>query len=283
MYRKSEWKSADGNFIVIKKYHAAHALPVNEKNKERRKPKKELTGWRQEEINRKHKRENVQRLLLDNFMPGDWYLTLTYRNSSLPHSESKAKEDLEKFKRNLRTFYSRHGAVCQFISIIEHLYGGGRVHAHIILPALDALLMNDLKKLWPHGNVDIKFYGGTVMDAFNLADYYTKEVVAKTASQVMPSRNLRRTEPRKETVSADTWRDEMKAPEGYEIVTDLSYNYDTIDGYPMQVITLQRINPLYLPRSSPVKNKRRKKKNGTIKKNEKRKKQITAAAEAGQS
>lgn len=267
MYRKSIWWSADKNHAIIKNYHAAHCEPSSEKNKKRR-ARKENTTWKQEEINRRHRTEKLQRLLLDNFRAGDWYCTLTYGTGKLP-TERQARDDFNKFKRRVRGFYQKENLACQWIGIIEHLAGGGRTHMHFMLPVLAPEKLQQLKKMWPHGNVDIRFYGGTQLDAYRLAEYYTKETTEKHASAVMTSRNLLRTEPRKKTSAADTWKDNYQPPAGYEIVKPLSFMMETDAGYPLQVIVLERINPIYSPRPQlppPKKKKQRRKKHGPVKK-----------------
>lgn len=246
MYLKSTWSSADGNFIILKKYHALRAMPTSSKIRERRKPRKQETSLAQEEINRRHKAERIQRQLLDNFCPGDWYLTLTFATGHLPESEDAAKKILGKLKRNLRDYFHKKGKELIYIFIVENLTGRGRCHAHMMIPAMDPEDRAKLSKLWPYGHIEVKYYGGEQIDAFQLAEYFTKAAVEKTASQVMTSKNLVTTEPKKEQVSrAETYSDTITAPEGYEIVKQLTYTGYTYDGYPMQRIVLQRINLEY--------------------------------------
>lgn len=269
MYRKSVWWSADKNYAVIKKYHAAHCEPSAEKNKKRR-ARKESMSWKQEEINQLQRQEKLERLLLDNFRPGDWYITLTYGTGKLPQTEEQARDDFKKFIRSVRGLYKKENLACQWIGIIEHLRGGGRTHIHFMLPALAPEKLVQLKKLWPGGNLDIRFFGGTAFDAHKIGGYFAKEERA-LSSVLRTSRNLLRTEPRKKTELADTWKDNYQPPEGYEVVELLSFKKTRSEkGYAMQKIVLQRINPLYSPRSPlpPPKKEKKKKgeKHGTIKK-----------------
>lgn len=249
MYLKSTWASADGNFLILKKYHTLRAMPTSPKAREKRKPKTNLSTVAQEEINRRQKADRIHRQILDNFQPGDWYLTLTFSPGALPKDEKEAKEVFGKFKRGLRSLFKKKKQELIYISIVENITGKGRCHAHILIPALDTHDRAQLSKLWPNGHIAVKFYGGEQLDAFQLADYFTKAATAKTATPVMTSKNLKTTRPKKEHVSrAETYSDNIVIPEGYELVKPLTYTGYTHDGYPMQRIVLQRINLQYKTR-----------------------------------
>jgi len=246
VYLKSTWSSADKNFIILKKYHAMRAMPSSPKVRERRKPKKQFSSPAQEEINRRQKSDRIHRQLLDNYRPGDWYLTLTFATGHLPETAEEARTTFEKFKRGLRALYKKKHKELYYISIIEHMTGRGRCHAHLIIPALDPEDRAALSKLWPNGHISVKFYGGEQMDAYHLAEYFTKAATEKTASPIMTSKNLKTTLPKKEHVTrAETYSDTITIPEGYEIVKPLTYIGYTYDGYPMQRIVLQRTKLLY--------------------------------------
>lgn len=116
----------------------------------------------------------------------------------------------------------------------------------MLIPAMEPEDRAQLSKLWPCGHIAVKFYGGEQLDAFQLADYFTKAATAKTATPVMTSKNLKTTRPKKEHISrAETYSDTINIPAGYELVKPLTYSGYTYDGYPMQRIVLQRINLKY--------------------------------------
>ena len=116
--------------------------------------------------------------------------------------------------------------------------------------------------------------GGDVMDAQRMASYMCKEdvigkairerkklmaagrngqkvdgrqikkldrIITSERSRICPSTNLVRTKPKKEVVSrAETYREDIRAPRGYHVVKELSYNGWTVDGYPYQHAVYER-------------------------------------------
>ena len=127
------------------------------------------------------------------------------------------------------------------MAILENLKGGGRVHGHMLMPELPREALKKLKSFWPYGHVEIKTYGGDVMDAHRLAKYFTKESVARNSSGIQSSRNLIRTEPKKTLVTrSETFSEHMKAPEGYHIVQELSFCAYTDEGYPYMRMVVER-------------------------------------------
>ncbi|MCR5176643.1 MAG: hypothetical protein K6C05_07295 [Anaerovibrio sp.] len=176
---------------------------------------------------------------MDNFKTGDCYLTCTYREK--PDTVEQIKKDWAKFKRKLKNIYQKMGQEYKFIGILENLFGGGRPHGHILIPEMVTEAIRKIKKIWPHGNVEMKTYGGEPIDAHRLAKYFTKDSVFKNASAIQSSRNLIRSETKKEMViRSETYMDSMKAPAGYHIVKELSYQGYTEEGYPMTKIFLER-------------------------------------------
>ncbi|BEU87836.1 hypothetical protein TAMA11512_13000 [Selenomonas sp. TAMA-11512] len=199
------------------------------------------TTERQEEINRKRRAENLMMLLADNFKNGDWYLTLTYRET--PDRE-KVQKDFEKFKRNMRDWLKRRNIPFRYIGIVENLSGRGRPHCHILIPAVleYAQLINRVEDIWPHGRVKAEPYRGGALDAKKMSDYFTKEKVEKRAGGVQTSKNLLRRPPTKKKITrAQTYKDEIKAPRGYRVIRELSYNAYTTEGYPIQVAYFEKM------------------------------------------
>lgn len=240
MFNKTRWESHDGKYIIEIKNHSFRAMPQTAGAKERRKRKEKETTLAQEEINSRLRCEKYERLILDNFETGDCYLTCTYREN--PVSAERVKKDWENFKEKLRRYFKNHlGKEFKYLAILENLFGGGRPHGHMLMPGIPREAIKAIKKKWPHGNVEIKTYGGEAMDAHRLSEYFNKDGIYKKSSGIQTSKNLIRTEPKKEIVfRSETFADRMKAPAGYHIVDELSYRGYTSEGYPIIKIFMER-------------------------------------------
>ena len=247
-YRRSRWESQDKRFRIEKKYYSFRALPMRPEIREKRAKRQNVTKETQAAVNRRLRAEKLSRLLMDNFAAGDWYLTCTYAEH--PEEESVPKE-FEKFKRKLRTIYKKAGVPMKYISVLENLTGAGRPHGHILLPALNSSDLEKVKKAWLYGSVAVKLYGGHIMDAERLADYYTKEKIADHAGRLQTSRNLIRTEPKTETVTkAEAFKTEIQPPKGYRIIKELSYSTYTAEGYPLTIAYFEQAEQKSHPREN---------------------------------
>ena len=247
-YRRSRWESQDKRFRIEKKYYSFRALPMRPEIREKRAKKQNVTKETQVAVNRRLRAEKLSRLLVDNFAAGDWYLTCTYVER--PEAENVPKE-FEKFKRKLRMIYKKAGVPMKYISVLENLTGAGRPHGHIILPALSSSDLEKVKKAWVHGSLAVKLYGGHIMDAERLADYYTKEKIAAQAGRLQTSRNLIRTEPKTETVTkAEAFKTEIQPPKGYRIIKELSYSTYTAGGYPLTIAYFEQAEQKSHPREN---------------------------------
>jgi hypothetical protein len=219
-------------------------MPQKPVIKERRAPRTNQTSESQEEINRKRRAEKLAMDIADNFRPGDWYLTLTYGGGPGPDRE-KVPDDIEKFVGKLRRRFKRAGVEFRWIRVVENLAGRGRPHAHLLIPAEFAEfaeLQQIIAQIWPHGHAKIEPFGGRMMDAVQMASYFSKEKVSGGSGRISSSRNLVRRKPTKKRIGrAETYRDEIKPPAGYEVIKALSYNGWTRDGYPCQRIVCEKI------------------------------------------
>ena len=266
-YIEQKWKSKNGDFIIRDKYHSLRAMPQNPAVRERRKKKAGRTTETQEKINLRHRTENLARLIMDNFHAGDWWVCLKLKEVV---SLEKFKAEYENMLRKLRGFYKKHNRELKYIAVHENICGRGRLHGHILLPALPGVFFPEMKKLlqraWRLGDCHFKPYEGTAMDAMRVAAYMTKEDIITTKlnekakllkeggdtravdaeirskrSRICPSQNLIRTKPvKKQIKSADTYSDNMTPPKGYHLVKALSYNGYTVDGYPYQHAVYER-------------------------------------------
>ena len=244
-YMESRWQSKDKRFLIVKKYHAQKSMPQKPAIKERRAPRSNQTTESQEEINRKRRAEKLTMDIGDNFKPGDWYVTLTYGGGPGP-DKTTVPGDIKKFMGKLRRRFKKKDIEFRWIRVIENLTGRGRPHGHLLIPAEFAEfaeLQQIIAQIWPHGHARLEPFGGKLMDAVRMANYFSKEkVTAGGSGHISSSRNLIRREPVKKRINrAETYRDEIKAPEGYELIKALSFNGWTREGYPCQRIVCEKI------------------------------------------
>lgn len=239
-YMRSRWVSRDGRFAIEKRYHSYKAMALLPKNKEARARKEQETNLTQAKVNRKMREERLMLLCLDNFQSGDSYLTLTYREQ--PESAEEVRADFERWKRRVRTICRRHGVEMKYISVLENL-SHGRPHGHVLLPELPKEAREAVVAAWPHGRVKVEVYQGALEDAKKLMAYFVKEDVDREtgSGRVMTSRNLVRRAPVKVRISrADTYREEIVPPKGYEVVQAFSYHAHTQEGFPLSVGFFER-------------------------------------------
>ena len=271
-YWKKSWKSRDGSVQIVDKYHSQKMQPRNPLIREKRRKRSGTSTPTQEQVNLRQRVDRLARLLLDNFTVGDWWITFKLADAV----DAKIfRREYEKMIRRMRDAYRKGGHELKYIAVLENLSGRGRMHGHIIVNNISAFagLKKLMKTAWKLGDCHIKPYGGDAMDAQRLASYMCKEdttgkairekkkLMAATRegrkadgrqikkldriiserSRVCPSTNLVRTKPKKEVIGrAETYREEIRAPRGYHVVKELSYNGWTVDGYPYQHAVYER-------------------------------------------
>lgn len=272
-YNRVDWESLNGAFWIVDKYHSHRAMPKNPLVRERRKRRTGETTLTQEQVNLRQRVGNLTRLLMDNFHAGDWWLTFKLFE---PVSKEEFKKGYDRMLAKLRREFAKRGHDLKYIAVQENLNGRGRMHGHIIIPNIMPFseLRKIMQRVWDLGDCHIKPYGGSAMDARRLASYMTKEdaigkairektqlkasirkglkvdgramkkldaIIKPERSRICPSRNLVRTKPKKTVIhEAETYREEIKAPKGYHVVKELSYNGWTVDGYPWQHAVFER-------------------------------------------
>lgn len=71
-----------------------------------------------ESVNRKNALSKLRWTINANFVPGDYWITLTYFAQDWPTLE-RALDDYRKFMRELRKVYARHGIPLKYVSVTE--------------------------------------------------------------------------------------------------------------------------------------------------------------------
>lgn len=272
-YWRKRWKSRDGKVLIVDKYHSQKVQPKNPLIREKRRKRTGVSTPTQEQVNLRHRVDRLARLLLDNFTVGDWWVTFKLAE---PVDAKTFRREYEKMIRRTRDAYRKGGHELKYIAVLENLSGRGRMHGHIIVNNISAFagVKKLMREAWQLGDCHIKPYGGEVMDAQRMASYMCKEdvigkairerkklmaagrngqkvdgrqikkldrIITSERSRICPSTNLVRTKPKKEVVSrAETYREEIRAPRGYHVVKELSYNGWTVDGYPYQHAVYER-------------------------------------------
>lgn len=272
-YWRKRWKSRDGKVLIVDKYHSQKMQPRNPLVRERRRKRTAASSPTQEQVNLRHRVDRLARLLLDNFTVGDWWVTFTLAEKV---DIKSFRREYEKMIRRMRDAYRKEGHKLKYIAVLENLTGRGRMHGHIIVSNISNFewIKKLMQKAWKLGDCHIKPYGGDAIDAKRLASYMCKEdaiskairerkklmadarngqevdgrqiekldkIITGERSRVCPSTNLIRTKPKKEVISrAETYREEIRAPKGYHVVKEISYNGWTEDGYPYQHAVYER-------------------------------------------
>jgi len=188
--------------------------------------------------------EKIDLLINANFKADDLYITLTYNNNQKEPTPAEAKVIIRKYLDRLRYLYEKKGLKIKYIGTTEHVKG--RMHHHLLINKINGIGSKQVKKLWDFGFVTVKLYIGEPEDAERLAAYFVKESnnTFNTDKRVhgrryISSRSLIIPEPKIETVSASTWREEVKPSKGYYIVLDRKG--ETAGGYPYRFVRMIKI------------------------------------------
>lgn len=127
----------------------------------------------------------IRDLLLENFRPGDYWITLTYRKEERPESMKEALHDAELFRNRMKKYFRKAGADFKWMQTSE-IGSRGAAHHHMVInriPGLD----RHLAKEWKRGKVyfQLLYADGRFRD---LAEYMAKEESRESARS--HSRNL---------------------------------------------------------------------------------------------
>ena len=219
--------------MYVEQYHSGRAAPRGEK----RRPKKERTKEEIEKNNQRVREKNIQLLLMNNFQKNDYFATLTYRKEKRPPDMKTAKKELAAALRVIRREYRKRDTELKWICNIEKGSRGGW-HIHLCLNRIrDTDII--LRKAWEQeqGGVHTTLLyeeGGFRM----LAGYFSKqapedEKTGKRDSGYSRSRNLDLPKPEKKVIRRwDTWKDEIKVPEGYYLDKESVQEGYNRAGYP---------------------------------------------------
>lgn len=229
MYLKEVFQAP--GIIEIKKYHS-----YRWGGKKTRNPNEKETEEAVKKGNQRRAKEKLYRLLVTNFQRDDYRVDLTYQDP--PPDPEEAVKRIQKFMRKLRTLYRKQGDELRYIYVTE--YKGHRIHHHVILNRCDGVGRREINTIWPYAQLNyrsFRLYDGRPEDGEALATYLIKETSKNVRERIQKTRwsaskNLKRPHVKKEVIHSRHWKEEPKAPKGYQ-VRDVVNSY-TSEGYPFQ-------------------------------------------------
>ena len=250
-YMKKVTKTADSRIIVLEKYYSWKVRPTSCVLKEKRAARRKESTEAMKENNRRLLIESAALKIANNFKEGDYYVTFTYDNTNLPATDEKqdrVKKDIRNTLTKLKRRFEKAGLKFKYVAIPENLSPDtkGRAHFHILIPAMPDLPTNKSREnffssLWGQGNVYCKEYGGTAEDAFRLASYFKKQKKEDRGARILMSHNMAKPVEKKQEIRfAECYSLDINVPAGYEVVSEVSYQCYTRDGFPCQHVVLQK-------------------------------------------
>lgn len=220
--------------LFIKSYQGQGKKP--------RLPRRKPTAEEVKKNNLRMAKAKLRMLIDNNFREDDYYLTLTFK-IELPPEESK--KAIQKFVRDLRKQYKKHEKELKYIYIAEEK---GRLHFHMLVNKEIELSTALMRKLWPYGFTEIKYYRGAAEDAILMAEYFTKERNIENESKErifkrtwVKSNNVQPPEVKVKILKATEWKREVNIPNGYYLDKDSYWEGINNAGYPFRFYRLIRI------------------------------------------
>lgn len=111
-----------------------------------------LTAEAVKKINAKRTAKKLRRLIDANFVPGDLYLTLTYKQGTNKTLE-EVEDDLSSLVRKLKYRYKKRGSPLKWIAVS----GIKAPHIHIIINKIKGIdYLKEIPDIWKQGFVDTK-------------------------------------------------------------------------------------------------------------------------------
>ena len=178
-----EKKIYAGNYLEI------DVIPYSGRRKRKGVRKKWLSPPKQKNLNEKNSRRYFIQLVNANFKDGDYHLTLTYNDKTLPKSEEEIQKEIRNFLNRLRRKYKKAGAELKYILVTEAKNKNGqptRVHHHLVIN--NALSRDEIEGVWKNGYANCDRLQSDEYGFEALARYLTKNANGK--KRWSDSRNL---------------------------------------------------------------------------------------------
>lgn len=196
----------------------------------------------EKELDEAHKmadmRKEVKKLTLlmnANFGYGDYHLVLTYEKAHRPHTPQEAKEDRQKFIRNISTYCKRKGIQCKYIIATE--YGKvSALHHHAVINK--EIPIHEIQKRWKKGRCQFRPLDEDG-EYSQLASYFLKyreywKAHGGKGWQYSHSRNLIVPKTVKRTIkNRGGYYEKPRPKKGYYIKADSVFHGYREDGWPI--------------------------------------------------
>ena len=165
-----------GRYVAV----VAYDQTVASDSPRARAAKRQHSSRARELLNYKAAWKNLQLLLLTNFSPGDFWITVTYDDAHLPPKAEAAQAEFRKYLDRLRRQVRKRGGVLRYVYNTETLNKDGtpRLHHHFVLSAESGLDAETAASLWGLGETEATILGDDPLyseDFIELAQYMTKE------------------------------------------------------------------------------------------------------------
>lgn len=200
------------------------AVTRTETKGQKRKPKMNPTSEAVRKVNFRNAVKILTAKLNHNFKPGDYHLTLTYKEAAAPE---EARKQLTNFLRNMHNYCKRKGIEFKWVAVTE--YKHTRIHHHIIMSNVD---LDVIDKYWKNG-----YEYPVLLDKsgnyYKLAEYLLKETEKTFREEGSPqkrryssSRNVIMPEVKRERIAGREIRQNIKPAKGYYIDQDTVRRYE---------------------------------------------------------
>ena len=163
--------------------------------------------------------KKLTRLINANFYPGDYHITLTYKDKA--PSVAEAKKEIANFKRRMTREYEKQGKEFRWIEVTE--FENHRVHHHMVVSYIDPEIIN---RQWKCGHVRFTTLDNS-RNYKKLAEYLLKETTktmrkrdGTIKQRWSASRNLTRPIIKREIIEPRAMYEKPRTFKGYEIIPD---------------------------------------------------------------
>ena len=232
-----------GNRIEVRKYHTYKCGVKGEKRSKRKKP----TPEQMQDANERRAKRKLSRLMIGNFVCGDWHMVLTYAQDRRPDVDG-SKRCLALFLKRMRKLYKKAGIELKWIAVTE--WEKTNIHHHLAINDVPGMAAA-VRQCWTWGNAHLTpLYADG--DYEGLAEYFVKETSLSFRKETNAykqrwscSRNLVRPQVETEIIKANSWRKQPKLTKeqeekGYQLLKDSLYVGVDACGYPFQEYMLIR-------------------------------------------
>ena len=166
--------------------------------------KSKVSSAARQRLNRRASWQKLEGLMAANFDTADLFVTLTYRDESLPPTREAALRCLARFLDALRKQRAARGLSLAYIKNVEHITDEGEVgrwHHHLVINSTGQDY-EEIRALWSRwgDNVDFEQLLADGEDYASRARYMCKERQPTGRQAWTPSRNLARPQRESELV-----------------------------------------------------------------------------------